>query len=632
MHVLFIPQRRGLAKRNAHEGGEPFNCPTQSTGLIVHGARIHGLGKVKNMRRVGSILKTICQYDRWWIVLLILSELMSLGTIFLHIFLPRFFFNALFEEQSLQNALLTAVVYAVSLAVVTLVKNHLSRSVSAREELIQNSHAIHLSQVKTSLSFEQTEDPAVLDLCSRVEKNDMPVILKSFHDFSSAVAQLATLLGITSLVVLLNPWLVLLLVVVFVSNYFVSKRMNEEGFRYMSEVAPLERREGYLIDLMENYEYGKEVRINQLFPYIRKKYEAFFPMLRRAYQKIFYSNLKAYWFENGMMLVQTGGIYILLALEVVRKGLGIGDFTMYFNAVNQFSNSISAVLKGYLSLSKMSLYVGDLEKLTALPTMNGVQTNPLPLPKPPFTFRFQDVSFRYPGHEDYALRHVNLLLRPEERLALVGANGAGKSTLVKLLLRLYRPTEGRIYLNGVDIQSFDYGAYSQLFSVVFQDYKLFAFSIEENIRFGEEGGEERVWESLEKSGMKEKVEGLAQREKTRLYRAYDEEGIELSGGESQKVGIARALYKDGEVVILDEPTASLDPLSEYEIYRRMDSLVEKKTSIYITHRLSSTRFSDRIVVLEKGRVEEEGSHEELLRRGGLYSRMFHLQADAYSQS
>lgn len=305
---------------------------------------------------------------------------------------------------------------------------------------------------------------------------------------------------------------------------------------------------------------------------------------------------------------------------------------MYFNAVNQFSNSISAVLKGYLSLSKMSLYVGDLEKLSALPTMNGVQTNPLPLPKPPFTFQFQDVSFRYPGHEDYALRHVNLLLRPEERLALVGANGAGKSTLVKLLLRLYRPTEGRIYLNGVDIQSFDYGAYSQLFSVVFQDYKLFAFSIEENIRFEEEGGEERVWESLEKSGMKEKVESLPEKEKTRLYRAYDEEGIELSGGESQKVGIARALYKDGEVVILDEPTASLDPLSEYEIYRRMDSLVEKKTSIYITHRLSSTRFSDRIVVLEKGRIEEEGSHEELLRRGGLYSRMFHLQADAYSQS
>ena len=168
--------------------------------------------------------------------------------------------------------------------------------------------------------------------------------------------------------------------------------------------------------------------------------------------------------------------------------------------------------------------------------------------------------------------------------------------------------------------------------MVFQDYKLFAFSIEENILFEEEGGEERVWESLEKSGMKEKVESLPEKEKTRLYRAYDEEGIELSGGESQKVGIARALYKDGEVVILDEPTASLDPLSEYEIYRRMDSLVEKKTSIYITHRLSSTRFSDRIVVLEKGRVEEEGSHEELLRRGGLYSRMFHLQADAYSQS
>jgi ATP-binding cassette subfamily B protein len=523
-------------------------------------------------------------------------------------------------------------VYAVNLAAVTLVKNHLNRSVSAREELIQNSHAIHLSQIKASLSFEQTEDPAVLDLCSRVEKNDMPVILKSFHDFSSAVAQLATLLGITSLVVLLNPWLVLLLVVVFVSNYFVSKRMNEEGFRYMSEVAPLERREGYLIDLMENYEYGKEVRINQLFPYIRKKYEAFFPMLRRAYQKIFYSNLKAYWFENGMMLVQTGGIYILLALEVVRKGLGIGDFTMYFNAVNQFSNSISAVLKGYLSLSKMSLYVGDLEKLTALPTMNAGQAERRPLPKPPFTFQFQDVSFRYPGHEDYALRHVNLLLRPEERLALVGANGAGKTTLVKLLLRLYRPTEGRIYLNGADIQSFDYADYAKLFSVVFQDYKLFAFSIEENIRFEEEGGEERVWESLEKSGMKEKVEGLAQREKTRLYRAYDEEGIELSGGESQKVGIARALYKDGKVVILDEPTASLDPLSEYEIYRRMDRLVERKTSIYITHRLSSTRFSDRIVVLEKGRVEEEGSHEELLRRGGLYSRMFHLQADAYSQS
>ena len=249
------------------------------------------------------------------------------------------------------------------------------------------------------------------------------------------------------------------------------------------------------------------------------------------------------------------------------------------------------------------------------------------------TIEFADVSFRYPRAENFVLRHINLTIKSGEHLSIVGLNGAGKTTLVKLLCRLYDVTEGEILIDGVNIKEYSEEEYRRLFAVVFQDFELFAFSLKENVALAESESAdmERITEILKLTGLSEDVEKLPEGMDTMIFKSYDEHGTELSGGQQQKTAIARALYRDAPIVILDEPTAALDPIAEYEIYRQFETLVGGKTAIYISHRLSSCRFCDRIAVFADDTIKEYGTHDELVGvEGGIYAEMFHEQAKYYT--
>lgn len=245
-----------------------------------------------------------------------------------------------------------------------------------------------------------------------------------------------------------------------------------------------------------------------------------------------------------------------------------------------------------------------------------------------YEIAFQDVSFRYPGSEEMILKHVNCKIKMKDKLALVGENGAGKTTFVKLLCRLYEPTEGVITLNGIDIRKYREEEYRELFGVVFQDFKLFAFPMWQNLVTSYERDDARIRDCLERAGAAEFAGKLPEGMDTLLFKDR-EGGVDISGGEAQKLAIARALYKDAPFVVLDEPTAALDPISEAEVYTRFHEMVKDKTSIYISHRMASCRFCDDIVVFEDGRIVERGSHEELLARQGQYAGMWHAQAKYY---
>jgi ABC-type multidrug transport system fused ATPase/permease subunit len=249
-------------------------------------------------------------------------------------------------------------------------------------------------------------------------------------------------------------------------------------------------------------------------------------------------------------------------------------------------------------------------------------------------FTFENVSFCYPYQSEPSLKNINLTINNKERLSIVGENGAGKTTLIKLLMRFYEPTTGRILLNGMDIRQIDYRKYLDIFSSVFQDFKLFAFRIVDNITSlqGSAAEARKVEESLVKAGIHEKIQSLEKGLDTYLYKLYEEDGVELSGGESQKLAIARALYKDAPVVVLDEPTAALDPRAEFEIYTKFLQMVDNKTAVFISHRLSSARFCDRIVVLKDGAIAESGSHDELMARNGYYAELFNMQAQFYVEN
>ena len=246
-----------------------------------------------------------------------------------------------------------------------------------------------------------------------------------------------------------------------------------------------------------------------------------------------------------------------------------------------------------------------------------------------YELEFKNVSFKYPGTQHYALKNVNLKLEVNRRLAIVGQNGAGKTTLVKLLCRLYEPTEGEILLNGINISKYSYEEYSSIFAVVFQDFRLFALPLDENIAGSGQVDEERCLKVLKDVGLKDRVMKWPEKQRTLLYKNLGD-GINVSGGEAQKIAIARALYKDAPIVIMDEPTAALDPLAEAEIYENFNELVHGKTSIFISHRMSSCKFCDEIIVLEDGMITQKGNHQELLRQDGLYSQLWNAQTQYYT--
>lgn len=308
----------------------------------------------------------------------------------------------------------------------------------------------------------------------------------------------------------------------------------------------------------------------------------------------------------------------------------IGDFTMYLAALTQFSSAMTEVMKSVANLKQFSGYYDALEKYMNMPE-HMREGSCLEIPNPPFEFAFRNVSFTYPGQAAASLSGVSLLLRSGEKLAIVGENGAGKTTFIKLLMRMYDPDEGEIMLNGVDIRKLDFEKYQKIIGAVFQDYKLFSFSLRDNVAMDNKKGYEdnKIISLLETSGLKEKYNRLPKGLDTFLNKNFDTEGYVPSGGEGQKIAIARALYKDAPVLVLDEPTAALDPRSEYEIYQKFHEMSKGKLSLFVSHRLGSIHFCDRILVFRRGRVVEQGTHEELLKKEGEYSQLYQMQAEYY---
>ncbi|MBQ7160921.1 MAG: ABC transporter ATP-binding protein [Clostridia bacterium] len=327
-------------------------------------------------------------------------------------------------------------------------------------------------------------------------------------------------------------------------------------------------------------------------------------------------------------------VYALVAVKVMIGSLGVGDFLKCATAGNDLLNSLGATGSIATGLHNNVKYLDKLFEYLDLPTEMYYGTIPTEKRSDgKYDIEFHDVSFRYPGSDVYALRHLSFKMKVGERVAVVGMNGSGKTTMIKLLCRLYDPTEGYITLNGIDVKKYDYGDLLALFSVVFQDFRLFSFSLGENVSSNVEYDEERVAQCLKKSGMGETLARLPEGTKTAIYKDFDENGVEISGGEAQKIALARALYKDAPFVVLDEPTAALDPIAEADIYARFNEIVGDRTVIYISHRLSSCRFCDRIAVFHEGELVQTGTHDELLAdEGGKYRELWTAQAQYYTIS
>ncbi len=323
----------------------------------------------------------------------------------------------------------------------------------------------------------------------------------------------------------------------------------------------------------------------------------------------------------------------ILIAAAINGAVSVGSISKYVSAIVKLLWALTNLVRTLMLAAANSQYLKRYFAYFDIP--NDMYKGSLTVEKRDDTeyfVEFRNVSFRYPNTAAYALENVDLKFRIGEKLAIVGLNGSGKTTFIKLLCRLYDPTEGEILLNGVDIRKYDYDEYMSIFSIVFQDFSLFAFSLGQNVAASQRYDAQRVEQCLRKAGLAERLQTLPQGLQTCLYRHYDKEGVEISGGEAQKIALARALYKDAPFIILDEPTAALDPAAEYEVYSGFDALVGDKTAVYISHRLASCRFCDSILVFDRGRIVQHGTHEELLAdTAGQYHALWHAQAQYYTK-
>jgi ATP-binding cassette, subfamily B, bacterial len=482
-----------------------------------------------------------------------------------------------------------------------------------------------------TLDLDQFEDSAFYDKLERARQQTTGrTILLS--QVLSQVQDLITMGFLAAGLAVFNPWLILLLLVAVVPAFLGESYFNDRGYALSRWQTPQRRELDYIRYVGASDETAKEVKVFDLS-------EFFIDRFRKIAARFYTDNKslatrRASWGTLFALVGSAGyySAYAVIILKTISGRLSIGDLTFLAGSFRQMRSLLEGILSRFTSVSQGAIYLKDFFDFFEIKPKITPSPNPRPFPKPIRQgFVFEDVGYRYIHAGHWANRHLNFTLHPGEKLALVGENGAGKTTLVKLLARLYDPTEGRILLDGVDLKEYDLSDLRKHIGIIFQDYLRYQMSIGQNIAVGNIGemeNQERIALSARLSMADGLIEKYPDKYGQMLGRRFNQ-GVELSGGEWQKIALARAYMREADLLILDEPTAALDARAEYSVFQRFAELTRGKTAVLISHRFSTVRMADRILVLEKGELIEIGSHEELLRKEGRYSELFHLQAMGY---
>ncbi len=538
-----------------------------------------------------------------------------------------------FADSMVLKLLIFLFVYRIIVKIVNNVSTALNRIAGekvvrqVKVQMMEKSKEIDLASFDNPKFYEKMEN-------ANREAGNRPltILSETFGIVSTAIefaSYLAILLSAPGL-----SWMTFLILLVSIPSAIINFIYRKKNFNYMRRRSKDRRQMNYYSDLLVNKDMIKEVRMYDLADVFIGRFVEVFARYYRGLRNLIVS--ERVW-HVGIGIVSSLlnlAFYIIIAKKVFRGEFMIGDYTLFTGAILSVSNCVSTLITTSATIYEGTLFIDNLiafmkEKATIRPKGEP----PLPVSKNTgHTIEFKNVSFRYPGTERYVLKNINLLISPGETVVLVGLNGAGKTTLLKLLMRLYDPTEGVIYLDGVDIREYDVKSLYRMFGIIFQDFGKYAVTVEENIRYGDihkEADFAKIEEAARQSAAEEYIRALPNGFDTPLMRFFEPNGIELSIGQWQKLAVARAFYADSDFLILDEPTASLDPMAEQEIFLQFDQLREHKTSIFVSHRLSSATIADQIIVLENGTVVENGTHKALMAKKEKYYALFSTQAKRY---
>jgi len=448
-----------------------------------------------------------------------------------------------------------------------------------------------------------------------------------------ALYALTSLFTNASMVLVIDPVLIVLAFIPLVSNLVFGKKMNRIQYDFQMQMREIKRDKDYVDRIFYLADYAKEMRMTGIHTVMMRR---FYNDLKETQKKTGKFGFKTarFLFFKGMIdgtLVYYAGIFYAAFRLLVSRTMLVGDAIVLSGAISTVSSRLGWITATYEKMNQHAMFLENLRGFIDYE----IKIKQLPdAPKPDrenTAIMFKDVTFRYDNTETDVLKHIDLEIAAGEKIAIVGVNGAGKSTLVKLMMRLYDVTDGSITCGGEDIRGLDLAAYRDLYGVIFQDYRIFAMSVRDNVLLGGEGDDQTVIDALTAAGVYDKVMSLPNGIDTMLTREYDEDGAVLSGGEYQKICIARVFARSAPIVILDEPSSALDPIAEYEMYENMLKVCRDRTAVFISHRLSSAALADRVVMIENGEIIEEGPHAELMARGGKYAEMFAKQAENYAE-
>lgn len=484
------------------------------------------------------------------------------------------------------------------------------------------------------MDYEALETPEMLDRLQKAKRataGDWQGVQGMMTYMQVLFTQIISIIIAIIIMTSFDPLIILVIAVLSYIQFLYFEHIRKKDKKEMWDaMMPHWRKLEYMENVTTDFSYAKDIRLFGMKKFLAKKQKDVYDEELRHWIKS-----RQYWiynsiFSHGISLVRQLIITGWLVYSVIAKDLSIGNFTLYLASAGAFSNAINEVLSALSALRERSAHTDDYRSFMDIPGDSGKDTIPIPKADK-YVFTFENVSFRYKGQEKYALKNLNITIAAGEKLAVVGLNGAGKSTFIKLLLRLYDVTEGRILMNGTDIRRFDRAEYYRLFSPAFQDVTVFAFPMAENVSMSppDETDKNKAEKCVREAGLGDKMDKLEKGIDTELLKVLYDDGVDLSGGEKQKLALARALYKGSDVIVLDEPTAALDALAEYRLYKSFNGLVGNRTAVYISHRLSSTRFCDRVAMFKDGEMTETGTHEELMEKNGDYAEMFRVQAQYY---
>lgn len=586
---------------------------------------------MKASKKISLVVSLVWKLKPVYFITLFLNSLAFSGHILTNVIFPKYLIEELMGNQDRTMLISWILVIVLGNAFFTLTKKTLKRLLDVQEKDLFWQIERAFSEKIMSIEYRYLEDPYYLDLKERATfaMRNQSSLSRLINTAVTFINQVVTVLGLIALMLNLSWVLVVSLLFTVFLTLIIQAMFSKYQLKFFSELLPVNRRYGYYIQLTFDKLIHKDSRIFNMTDMLRDIIIKYNLQINKWFGK-FYRRMGLYLgLFQVVVVLQTVLAYGYVGARTLAGDITIGDLTMYVSAAVGFSSSVIALGEAVIDIMQVLGYLEPFVELMDIPLAeNDKGSESIDIIE---SIEFENVSFKYPKTDRLILDDISFVIEKGQKISIVGLNGAGKSTIVKLICRLYKPDSGKILINKKDIHEYSYKEYLSCISAVFQDYKLFNFSIQENISCKDISEDDpKVKNILDMVSMSKKIESLPNGVKSLFGKEYDEEGVEFSIGQSQKIAIARALYKGSGFVILDEPTSALDPIAEAEIYENFNDLVGDKTAIYISHRMSSSVFCDKILVINEGKIEAFDTHKNLLKdENSLYSKLFTSQAVNY---